>query len=170
MAAAGAAVAAEVGTSMVASAANLYSAERQMDFQREMASTKHHREVKDLRRAGLNPILSALKTGGGIPPGAQARIESPAKGLTALALQKQLNTAAIGKLRQETNTSSAMEGKLMEEGSLANEMWQSEQIKRLLNMYSLSEAKSIDQFYKTMGTGGKGLEKFLPLLKLILGK
>lgn len=46
-------------------------AQRQMDFQSRMANSAHQREMLDLSRAGLNPLLSA-RHGGAVSPGGAA--------------------------------------------------------------------------------------------------
>lgn len=55
--------------------ANREIAREQMAFQREMSNTSHQREVKDLRAAGLNPVLSAKLGGASTPPGAGAQMQ-----------------------------------------------------------------------------------------------
>lgn len=61
-----------------ANQAQIASAKEQMEFQERMSNTAHQRQIEDLRKAGLNPILSAKYGGASTPSGAQANIQSAA--------------------------------------------------------------------------------------------
>lgn len=82
---AGAAVGAGIGGSFdsssaqaTANTANKKLSNNQMRFQERMSSTAHQRQVKDLKAAGLNPILSA-NTGASSPAGSMATMQSTEK-------------------------------------------------------------------------------------------
>lgn len=70
-----------------ANQAQIASAREQMEFQERMSNTAHQRQVEDLAKAGLNPILSAKYGGASTPSGAQANIQSAAPAWTAYGQQ-----------------------------------------------------------------------------------
>lgn len=81
---------------------NSAQAVRQENFQREMSDTAHQREVRDLRRAGLNPILSGTGgAGSSTPSGAMARQEDVGAAAVNAALAARANKAQVALLEEQ---------------------------------------------------------------------
>jgi len=89
-------------------------AKKNRQFQYEMSSTAHQREVEDLRKAGLNPILSATGgSGASTTSGSMPDIPDYGRGISSALMNRKERelidaqidqaNAATGKLKEETD-------------------------------------------------------------------
>ncbi len=119
------------GGQVVANRETAQSTAKQMAFQERMSNTAHQRQISDLKKAGINPMLSARLGGASSPAGASyqagnvgsAAVEGYGK--VSSAKQAQAQTKQI---QEQTNVTKQQEKKLVQEikqmKDLHNERWQ----------------------------------------------
>ena len=59
-----------------ANAASAEQAQKQMDFQERMRETQYQTAIKDMQKAGLNPMLAYQQGGAGTPSGAMGQVST----------------------------------------------------------------------------------------------
>jgi len=109
--------AAKTGSNVLNNILNIQSAKSQMHFQEKMSNTAHQREVKDLIKAGLNPILS-VNSGASTPAGAMPSLDSvintdggTAASVAMKGVEKQLIKQQVATQLSNEKLNSAMEKK-----------------------------------------------------------
>lgn len=166
-----------LGESIGASSANSLQREtldKQMAFNREVMQNRHQWEVEDLKKAGLNPLLSATAPTGtlsapGAPAAAKANYAQSAQALASLSIQnKQAEAQLASSEAAKLNAESLKKKTDFETGSqfdFAKSSWQSDfNLRKSLADSSIATASEQQKLIKAQTMYQKIQNVYLPYL------
>jgi hypothetical protein len=163
-----------------ANQANREIARENREWQERMSNTAHQREVADLRKAGLNPILSVNRTGATTPGGNVATLQSTTKDLREVNLKKLLLKEQLDQIRADSYMKNRLGDKAYSEKLVANA---TEDLVKLQQKLVTEQTNAQDisntvnqieaDIVKELGAGSAQANtaiKIITMLKSLLGK